>query len=157
MNPLIRRKAQTNRDNEYTNHIFQEQLSMYIEFTAYCGENWKMNPETAKKIAELLPNIDSWITYSLQGGEDERGEYMCYCYGEEDFFAEDGLTELHGEELEQAENYNYIDILEAYIALKPLEGQEIIKVWINDGRQRRPTIDSAKKELENISVVLSKN
>ena len=134
---------------------------MYVEFQAYTTQNgeWEMNPETEKQINELLPHIDEFITACMMSGEDENGEYMCYCYGEDDFYAEDGTTELHGEELEEAENFNHADVLSAYIALFPLVGNGVIDLWINDGSQfgRRPSLESAQQELEYVSALLSYN
>lgn len=125
---------------------------MYVEFQAYTTQNgeWKMNTETAKKVEEALPHVDEFITASAMSGEDENGQYMCYCYGEDDFYAEDGTTELDGDELDTAENENHADVLSAYIALYPLVGKEIIDLWINDGSQfgRRPALETAQAELE---------
>ncbi len=132
---------------------------MYVEFQAYTTQNgsWDMNPETQARIAELLPHIDEFITASPMSGEDDGGEYMCYCYGEDDFYAEDGTTELDGDELDAAENKNHADVLSAYIALYPLVGKEIIDLWINDGSEfgRRPLLETAQSELDGISILLS--
>lgn len=132
---------------------------MYVEFLAYTTQNgkWDMNPETLRKVNELLPHIDEYITASPMSGEDETGEYMCYCYGEDDFYAEDGTTELDGDELDAAKNENHADVLSAYIALYPLVGKEIIDLWINDGSQfgRRPLLETAQSELDDISILLS--
>ena len=132
---------------------------MYTEFQAYTTQNgsWEMNPETEKKIKELFSYVDEFITASPMSGEDEGGEYMCYCYGEDNFYAEDGLTELDGDELELAENENYADVLVAYIALLPLVGEGIIDLWINDVSQfgRRPSLEKAQAELQEATLLLS--
>ena len=132
---------------------------MYVEFRAYPTHNgeWDMNPETEGKVNELLPHVDEYITASSMSGEDEKGEYMCYCYGEDYFYAEDGTTELDGDERNAAENENHADVLSAYIALYPLVGKEIIDLWINDGSQfgRRPLLETAQSELDGISILLS--
>ena len=132
---------------------------MYVEFLAYTTQNgeWDMDHETEQKVNELLPHVGEWITASRMSGEDEKGEYMCYCYGEDNFYAEDGLTELDGDELELAENENYADVLVAYIALLPLVGEGIIDLWINDGSQfgRRPSLEKAQAELQEATLLLS--
>lgn len=133
--------------------------TMYVEFLAYTTQNgeWDMDHETEQKVNELLPHVGEWITASRMSGEDEKGEYMCYCYGEDDFYAEDGTTELGGDELDAAENENHAEVLSAYIALYPLVGKEIIDLWINDGSQlgRRPLLETAQSELDSISILLS--
>lgn len=134
---------------------------MYVEFLAYTTQNgeWEMNPETGRRVKKLLPHVDEYITASTMSGEDEKGQYMCYCYGEDDFYAEDLTTELEGNELDAAENKNHVDVLSAYIALYPLVGKEIIDLWINDGGQfgRRPLLETAQSELDSISILLSDN
>ena len=125
---------------------------MYVEFTAYCNEDWYMNPESLEEISKLLPFAD-WVTDSGSGGEDESGrKYMCYCIGEDEFYAEDGTTELEGDELEDAEKSNEIEIFETYLRLLPLEGTHILSIWINEGGQfgRHYTEDYAKDRLAEL-------
>jgi len=108
---------------------------MYVEFTAYCDEKWDMNPEALEAITAVLPYAD-WVTDSGSGGEDEDGkQYMCYCIGEDSFYAEDGETELEGEELENEQLHNEIEVFETYLKLLPFEGIHIFSIWINDGGQ----------------------
>ncbi len=130
---------------------------MYVEFTAYCDEDWDMNPESLEEISKLIPYAD-WVTDSGSGGEDESGrQYMCYCIGEDDFYAEDGTTELEGDELEVAENSNEIEVFETYLTLLPLEGTHILSIWINEGGQfgKYYTEEDARTRLSELSSTIS--
>lgn len=130
---------------------------MYVEFTAYCTEDWDMNPESLDEISKLLPYAD-WVTDSGSGGEDESGrQYMCYCIGEDSFYAEDGITELEGEALEEAELHNEIEVFEIYLKLLPLEGIHILSIWVNDGGQfgKHYTEDYVRARLAELSSSVS--
>lgn len=129
---------------------------MYVEFQAHTKQDgsWEMHPDLEKKIYETIPSgiVDEFITASPMSGEDENGEYMCYCYGTDSFFEDDGITELEGTDLEAEENAIETNVISIYIALFPLVGKEIIDLWINDGSQFgwRPSIESAQEKLQSI-------
>jgi hypothetical protein len=138
-------------------HLIKVKEKMYCEFTAYCDQNWNINPESLAAISAVLPYAD-WVTDSGSGGEDESGrQYMCYCIGEDDFYAVDGTTELEGEELDEAEKSNEIEVFEAYLKLLPLEGTYILYIWINDGGQfgKYYTEEYARKRLSELLSAVS--
>jgi len=125
---------------------------MYLDFRVYTNSEGEIATDLLQKINTLCPDIDT-STGGSNPDEDEKGESNEFWYGEDTFYAEDGTTELEGDELEEAEKSNEAEVLQMYLSLLPLQkAGEIISLWISDGSQFGwwPTKEAAEKRLAEL-------
>lgn len=122
---------------------------MYVEFTA--SGLREMSEALQTELKTLIPEVDEWVVNGYLSGEDD----TCWSWGQDEFFEEDGITELTGSEVYQAERENEIACLQIYVKLLPLEREGKIKMcWLNDGSQYGlwPTHKAAKLEIERLKT-----
>lgn len=109
-------------------------------------------PEGLLRLLEyLIPSVDDWIVNSYLSGEDEQGEFTVWGAGTDKCFSKDGLTELTGLELEEAQLETCIWLQECYLRLLPLKELGLIKdLWLNNGCLNFPNRATVLAELANL-------